>query len=355
MIGEVFLLCLPFIIAMTLPMAVPGRDALHLQPPGGGQRDHRDAGQRGQRAANAATGPAGRGMLPAVNFWFTDQILPDSNAKLRNLLINIQRKKPTLEMREQVINEIPPSGLFLRAQSHRSQHRPSAQCDDLRHGSHRRAPHHLRGQRSDGVFVRCHGSHPAAAFDGSIHAFKATERNLYVQVTDFAVNNILVKDVSNRLDLESSDGVRGDREMSTCEMMDIVWEADYADPIDRSAPRHGAAKGPCALLGLEPPPPLALSARAPAKRLLSRVPASGGGWLKSENGWGGFVCTGCGTGRQHGAQARSDRLPVTLARSSFPAASSTRLPLSVVPCRSRSGKSPQPWTKAGPRSSGRPV
>ena len=47
-------------------------------------------------------------LLTGVNFWFTDQVLPDSNAKLRNLLINIQRKKPTLELREQVINEIPP-------------------------------------------------------------------------------------------------------------------------------------------------------------------------------------------------------------------------------------------------------
>jgi len=36
-----------------------------------------------------------------------------------------------------------------------------------------------------------------------------------------------VKEVSNRLDLEANDGVRGDREMSTCEMMETVRGAEY--------------------------------------------------------------------------------------------------------------------------------
>ena len=44
-----------------------------------------------------------------------DQVLPRSNARLRNLLIDIGRKKPTFELREQVINEVPPSQYFLRA------------------------------------------------------------------------------------------------------------------------------------------------------------------------------------------------------------------------------------------------
>jgi lipopolysaccharide export system permease protein len=109
-IGEVFLLCLPFIIAMTLPMAVLIAMLYtysHLAA---------DSEITAMRASGVSVlqmlRPAllAGGILAVVNFWFTDQILPDSNAKLRNLLINIQRKKPTLEMREQVINEIPPSG-----------------------------------------------------------------------------------------------------------------------------------------------------------------------------------------------------------------------------------------------------
>src|SRR5512143_618874 len=114
-IGEVFLLCLPFIIAMTLPMAVLVAMLYtfsHLAA---------DSEITAMRASGLSVFQLLRPMivagllLTAVNFWFTDQVLPDSNAKLRNLLINIQRKKPTLELREQVINEIPPSGMFLRA------------------------------------------------------------------------------------------------------------------------------------------------------------------------------------------------------------------------------------------------
>jgi lipopolysaccharide export LptBFGC system permease protein LptF len=53
--------------------------------------------------------------MSALNFGFVDQVLPRSNARLRNLLIDIGRKKPTFELREQVINEVPPSSYFLRA------------------------------------------------------------------------------------------------------------------------------------------------------------------------------------------------------------------------------------------------
>ena len=53
--------------------------------------------------------------MSAFNFVFVDQVLPRSNARLRGLLIDIGRKKPTFELREQVINEVPPSQYFLRA------------------------------------------------------------------------------------------------------------------------------------------------------------------------------------------------------------------------------------------------
>jgi len=38
--------------------------------------------------------------------FFNDRILPESNHRLKNLLVDIGRKSPTLELREQVVNEI---------------------------------------------------------------------------------------------------------------------------------------------------------------------------------------------------------------------------------------------------------
>ncbi|MFN8652356.1 MAG: LptF/LptG family permease [Gemmatimonadales bacterium] len=224
-IGEVFLLCLPFIIAMTLPMAVLVAVLYtfsHLAA---------DSEITAMRASGVSVVQLLRPMLlagallTAGNFWFTDQVLPKSNARLRNLLINISRKKPTLELREQVINEIPPSGLFLRSSriDPNSGRLRSVTIYDMAGTDNRRiiyADSGVMGFANDGQDLQLR------LFDGAVHAFKQSDPTL-LQVTDFRVNTILVKDVSNQLDLESSDGVRGDREMSTCEMMVTVRGAEY--------------------------------------------------------------------------------------------------------------------------------
>ena len=311
-IGEVFLLCLPFIIAMTLPMAVLVAMLYtysHLAA---------DSEITAMRASGVSVlqmlRPAllAGGTLAVVNFWFTDQILPDSNAKLRNLLINIQRKKPTLEMREQVINEIPPSGLFLRAT------RIDPNTDRLRNVTI------YDMAATDGRRIIYADS--GVLFDGSIHAFTATEPNLML-VTDFSVNNILVKDVSNRLDLESSDGVRGDREMTTCEMMDVVWEADYETQLSDQRRATALQKDLRALMGLEPPPPLA-SPPAPRPKGYCRVFRRVGGWLKSQTvGEDSSTQAAApvdnmapkpGGDRQDLRADRSDRVPVTSLKNGFP-------------------------------------
>jgi lipopolysaccharide export system permease protein len=224
-IGEVFLLCLPFIIAMTLPMAVLVAMLYtfsHLAA---------DSEITAMRASGVSVGQLVRPMvltgllITAANFWFTDQVLPESNARLRNLLINIQRKKPTLELREQVINEIPPSGLFLRASriDPNTGRLRSVTIYDMSGTDTRRviyADSGIMGFTDRGTDLQLR------LWSGAVHAFKQSDDAL-MQVTDFGTNTILVRDVSNRLDLEANDGVRGDREMSTCEMMEVVRGAEY--------------------------------------------------------------------------------------------------------------------------------
>ncbi|MBL8977791.1 MAG: LptF/LptG family permease [Gemmatimonadetes bacterium] len=247
-IGEVFLLCLPFIIAMTLPMAVLVAMLYtfsHLAA---------DSEITAMRASGLSVGQLVRPMvlvgvlITAVNFWFTDQVLPESNARLRNLLINIQRKKPTLELREQVINEIPPSGLFLRASriDPTSGRLRSVTIYDMAGTDGRRVIYADSGVMG---FTEVGTDLQLKLFDGSVHAFRQSDPSL-MQITDFTTNTIRVRDVSNRLDLEANDGVRGDREMTTCEMMDVVGGARYEVRLAEARRRISADRDLRALLVL---------------------------------------------------------------------------------------------------------
>ncbi|MEP6573130.1 MAG: LptF/LptG family permease [Gemmatimonadota bacterium] len=223
-IGEVFALCIPFIVAMTLPMAVLVAILYaysHLAS---------DNELTAMRASGVSLWQMLRPALVVgflftiINFGFTDQILPVSNARLRNLLLNIQRKKPTFELREQVINEIPPSGLFLRASRIEATtgRLRNVTIYDMAATEGRRIIYADSGHMA---FTSTATDLDLLLFDGAIHAYKSSDPTL-MQVTYFRKNNIKVKDVSNRLELDNSDGSRGDREMSSCEMMNVVWEAD---------------------------------------------------------------------------------------------------------------------------------
>jgi len=177
-------------------------------------------------------------------------VLPRSNARLRNLLINISRKKPTLELREQVINEIPPSGLFLRASriDANSGRLRSVTIYDMAGTDNRRIIYADSGVMG---FANAGSDLQFRLFDGAIHAFKQSDPTL-LQVTDFRINTILVKEVSNRLDLEANDGVRGDREMGTCEMMETVRGAEFEIAQAQERRRLSLRRDLQALLGLNP-------------------------------------------------------------------------------------------------------
>src|SRR5258708_2838269 len=57
----------------------------------------------------------GSAVVAVIAFLWSDQILPRSNHTLRTLLVDIQRKKPSFSLREQVINDVIPEQFFLRA------------------------------------------------------------------------------------------------------------------------------------------------------------------------------------------------------------------------------------------------
>jgi lipopolysaccharide export system permease protein len=251
-IGEVFGLSLPFIVAMTLPMAVLLAVLYtfsHLA------------------ADNEITAMRANGIsvyqilapvllwgafMAALNFAFVDQLLPRSNARLRALLIDIGRKKPTFELREQVINEVPPSKYFLRA----------SRIDPATGRLRGVTIYDVGGEASRRIIYADSGSMAYAEgqtdlslrlYDGSIHQYRPAEPTRF-QLTYFSVNDIRVKNVFDELQRNTSESVRGDREMSTCEMLSVIRDAKREQAEARRDRRELVLGDLRALLGLPPLP-----------------------------------------------------------------------------------------------------
>ncbi|HKV76375.1 MAG TPA: LptF/LptG family permease [Gemmatimonadales bacterium] len=236
-IGEVFLLCIPFLVAMTLPMAILVAVLYALS--------HLAADN--EITAMRASGVSISQLLaPLVlfgtvvsllNFVFSDQVLPRSNVALRSLLVSIQRKKPTLEIHEQIINGLGGTSTYLRANrvDGATGRMRGVAIYDLAAFDERRVIYADSGRM---VFAGNERDLLLHLFDGSIRTYKASQPGL-VQVTWFTGNTIRIRDVANRLDLAAGDTTRGDREMSTCEMLTVVHGAQAG--ID------GATQGRAAL------------------------------------------------------------------------------------------------------------
>jgi lipopolysaccharide export system permease protein len=222
-ITEVFVLSLPFIIAMTLPMAVLLAVLYTFS--------HLAADN--EITAMRANGISVYQILAPVLVWgvcmasfnlaFVDQVLPRSNARLRSLLIDIGRKKAAFGLREQVINEVPPSKYFIRAS------RIDAATGRLRGIT----IYDVGGEASRRIIYADSGSMAYAEgqtdlslrlFNGSIHQYRPAEPTRF-QLTYFSVNDIRVKNVYDELQRNTSESIRGDREMSTCEMLNVVRES----------------------------------------------------------------------------------------------------------------------------------
>ena len=114
-ITEFLLLSIPFTLAMTLPMAVLVA-TMHAFS--------RLAAENEITAFKASGVSMQRLVLPVIlasvgltlaMVVFNDQVLPRANHRLATLQADIARVKPTLALNEQVINEVVPRQLYLRA------------------------------------------------------------------------------------------------------------------------------------------------------------------------------------------------------------------------------------------------
>lgn len=217
-IVEVLLLSLPFIVALTLPMAILVAVLYGISQ---------------LAAANEVTAMRANGIgvaqllrpvllagvgLALFNFVFIDQVLPRTNARLKNLMVDISRKKPTAKFHEQAVNELPPTQYLLQAAGIEgfSGRMRDVVIYDLSLPAARRIIYAEAGLMA---FEPNGRDLQLRLFRGEAHEYRPAENGV-VRVTTFAENTIRARDVSNVLELGASDFERGDREMSTCEMID---------------------------------------------------------------------------------------------------------------------------------------
>src|SRR2546426_6449116 len=216
-IFEVFALSIPFIVAMTLPMAVLVAVLYtfsHLAA---------DNEVTAMKASGISVGRilapvlGGATLIGLIALLWNDQILPRSNHTLRTLLVDIQRKKPTFQLKEQVINEVVAGQFFLRA----TRIDPATNAlNDVTIYDLEDAPERRRIIVADsGQMAYTPGGTDLylTLRDGEIQEVKRTEPDQFNR-TFFLTNRIKVANIGDTLTRTQNDAYRGDREMSICEL-----------------------------------------------------------------------------------------------------------------------------------------
>src|SRR5437773_8532894 len=239
-IVEVFVLSIPFIVAVTLPMAVLVA-VLHVFTRLAADNEI-TAMQASGVSVTRLVAPVlgGAACVALLSFAWNDQVLPRSNHQLRILQVDIQRKKPSFTLKEQVINEVVPGQFFLRAAriDPNSNKLKDVTIYDLGDAERRR----IIGADSGRMAYTPGGRDLYLTLeDGDIQAVNRTDPTQFDR-TFFRTNRMRVAGIGNTLERTEHDSYKSDREMSICEMRGMVAlarrAADRAGADAVAAARH---------------------------------------------------------------------------------------------------------------------
>jgi len=219
-IAEVLLLFIPFIVALTLPMAILVAVLYGFSQMGA------DNELTAMRANGVSVLQMLRPVLAAgvllsfANFFFIDQVLPRTNLRLLNLQTDIAQKKPTFSLKEQAINNLPQSQYFLQASTIEpvTGRMREVVIYDLSPPAGRRVIYADSGTMS---FERGEQDLGIRLYVGRVNEYKTAEPAT-VNVTRFQTNLIRVRNIQNAFQQSFGSVPKGDREMTTCEMRDRV-------------------------------------------------------------------------------------------------------------------------------------
>jgi lipopolysaccharide export system permease protein len=226
-IGEFFLLSIPFTVAMTLPMAVLVSTLYAFS---------RLAAENEITALKASGVGMTRVLVPVLfgatgmavfMIFFNDQVLPRANHRLSTLQQDIARKKPTFALKNQVLNEVSPGKLYLKADyiDQSTSWLKVVTIYDFSDAMRRRTIYADSGKMElagNDLLLTLHS--------GSMQEVPKNDPT-QLQRLFYDVDRIRVRAVANELNrTDTTNTYKGDREMSVCEMQReyASHELDYA-------------------------------------------------------------------------------------------------------------------------------
>jgi lipopolysaccharide export system permease protein len=275
---EVFVLTIPFIVAMTLPMAVLVAVLYafsHLAA---------DNEVTAMKASGVSIGRllapvlGGATLMGVISLAWNDQLLPRSNHRLRTLLVDIQRKKPTFQLREQVINEVVAGQFFLRAAriDPATNKLKDVTIYDLEDAERRRI---ITADSGRMAYTPGGTDLYLTLLDGEIQEVKRSEPGQFNR-TFYRINRIKVAGIGNTLERTESDTYRGDREMTICGMEQVVKQAELDIERARRDARDAVVGDLRRLIRLAQATPPAAPTTDPSPSLYCRALGVLGGWLR---------------------------------------------------------------------------
>lgn len=222
-IVEFLVLSLPLTIALSLPMAVLVATLYAFS---------RMASEN-EITAMKASGVSIRNVLTPVLFaaagvtlfmiLFNDQVLPRANHRLRSLQGDIAQKKPTFGLREQVINEVSPGRLYLRAArlSRVSNEMRDITIYDVGDAARRRT---IYADSGNMAMSPNQADLQLTLYSGTVHEVPTASPD-QLQRLYFDTELVRVRGVGNEFQKTQNDNFKGEREMSICEMERNAAEA----------------------------------------------------------------------------------------------------------------------------------
>ena len=249
-IVEFFLLTIPYLVAMTISMSVLVA-VLHTF---GRLTD--DSEITAFRAGGVSVGQLVRPVLFSacivafVAFIFSDQVLPRTNHRLRMLMVDVARQKPTFSLKEHVVNEVQRGRVFLRA----------ASIDQATYVMHDVTIYRLTDQNTTRIVYADSGR---MAFDlnqedlqlilfkGSAHEFDRQDPSLFQRI-EFEKYEIRLVGIGREFVRREEDTYHSDRELGICPLEDLAQNAQRDEQLAERRAEAAEQNGLRSLLGLEP-------------------------------------------------------------------------------------------------------
>ena len=222
-IGEFFMLSIPFTVALTVPMSVLVA-VLYAYSRLASENEITAMKANGVSPLRLVMPALGGGVVMSMALLaFNDQVLPRANHRLKTLQDDISQTKPTLLLKDHVINPIAEGKFYLKAgkidQSNGEM--KEVVIFDLANPTQRRTIYADRGKIE---FAANKVDLDLTLFSGQMQEVD-TDKPTQLNRLFYKQDRIRIRDVGKEFRTSTpSASSKGDREMSVCEMQKQYWQ-----------------------------------------------------------------------------------------------------------------------------------